>query len=136
MTWLLTADFSLRKHLSMIAVPKLLHCYDCDARIDRGQSVTCDCREAEYSRFQRSLPTCRYTSVSSHTGLQYMSQRLNGLVTHQSRSEDQPLCLFCEEDRLNRLLCEKDMVLRTRDTLAAYGQPYTTSSGKCLILLT
>ena len=47
MTWLLTGDFSLRKHLSMIAVPKLLHCYDCDARIDRGQT-TCDCKKNEF----------------------------------------------------------------------------------------
>merc|ERR1719167_496259 len=31
MSWLITGDFSLRKHLSMIAVPKLLRCYDCDA---------------------------------------------------------------------------------------------------------
>ena len=30
---------------------------------------------------------------------------------------DQPLCLFCEEDRVNRLLCEKDMVLRTKVSL-------------------
>ena len=100
MTWLLTGDFSLRKHLSMIAVPKLLHCYDCDARIERGQQTTCDCRVGGYgggSDWEYSYAaagggsygyqprsrggfgaaassSCRYRSVSSHTGLQYMSQ--------------------------------------------------------------
>jgi len=121
MTWLLTGDFSLRKHLSMIAVPKLLHCYDCDARIDRGQT-TCDCKQNEF-RLEGSEAACRYRSVSSHTGLQYTSQRFNGLESCRL-TDDQPLCLFCEEERLNKLLCEKDMVLRTRDTLAASGQPY------------
>lgn len=140
MTWLLTGDFSLRKHLSMIAVPKLLHCYDCDARIDRGRQTTCDCRlgELDYGsyRFQRGGlsegdAACRYRSVSSHTGLQYMSQRWlgAGFDAQPTHSDDQPLCLFCEEDRLNKLLCEKDMVIRTRDTLAAYGhQSFTTST--------
>jgi hypothetical protein len=32
-TWLMTANFSLQHHLSMIAVPKLLRCYDCDSTL-------------------------------------------------------------------------------------------------------
>lgn len=121
-TWLITADFSLRKHLSMIAVPKVLRCYDCDATIDRGQS-TCDCREDDSVKW--NLPSCRYRSVSSHTGLQYCSQQLTGLV--YLPSPDQPLCLFCEEERVKRLLCEKEMVTRTKDKLSAVlggRQPY------------
>ena len=40
------------------------------------------------------------------------SQQLRGLSYQQQ--QDRPLCLFCEEGRVSRLLCEKDMVLRTK----------------------
>jgi len=119
-TWLISADFSLRKHLSMIAVPKVLTCYDCDATIDRAQS-TCDCRQDDSMKW--NLPPCKYRSVSSHTGLQYCSQQLTGLV--YLHNLDRPLCLFCEEERVNRLMCEKDMVTRTKDKLSMLGHPYT-----------
>ncbi|QQP50728.1 Putative LOC100645362 [Caligus rogercresseyi] len=36
-TWLLTADFSLKRHLSMLAVPKVLRCYDCDTTLHRQE---------------------------------------------------------------------------------------------------
>ncbi|XP_023323078.1 uncharacterized protein LOC111697341 isoform X2 [Eurytemora carolleeae] len=119
-TWIIAADFSLKKHLSMIAVPKLLKCFDCDATIDRGER-SCDCRDDDSLKW--NLPSCRYRSVSSHTGLQYTSQQLRGLGYQQQ--QDRPLCLFCEEGRMSRLLCEKDMVLRTKDKLSAFGQPYS-----------
>ena len=35
LTWIINANFGLKKHMSMIAVPKLLRCYDCDSFIDR-----------------------------------------------------------------------------------------------------
>ena len=37
---------------------------------------------------------------------------LNGGDMHlvPPHPEDQPLCLFCEEDRLNKLLCEKEWI--------------------------
>ena len=38
MTWLINANFGLKKHMSMIAVPKLLRCYDCDSFIDRHRT--------------------------------------------------------------------------------------------------
>jgi len=119
-TWIITSDFSLRKHLSMIALPKVLRCYDCDATIDRGQS-TCDCREEDSLKW--NLPACRYKSLYSHTGLQYTSQLLGGLGLQPWY--DQPLCFFCEEDKVTRLLCEKDMVIRTKDKLSTLGQPYS-----------
>ena len=50
--------------------------------------------------------------MSSHTGLEYCSQPLSQLAAtrHTVPSHDRPLCLFCEEFRTNRLLCEKEMV--------------------------
>jgi len=120
MTWVITGDFSLRNHLSMMAVPKLLRCYDCDATIDRGETV-CDCRDEDLLKW--NLPPCRYKAVSSHTGLQYCSQQLGGLV-HQERY-NQPLCLFCEKERVSRMLCEKEMVIRTKDKLSTLGHPYS-----------
>lgn len=119
----------------MIAVPKLLRCYDCDSFIDRtGTQVSealenptiylhtpqahCDCH-SQPSDSLRLLPAtragelyCRNRSVSSHTGLEYCSQKLEHLP-HQ-RQHDRPFCLFCEEFRTNRLLCEKEMVLSTK----------------------
>ena len=54
-------------------------------------------------------------SDDSHfPGLEYCSQRLESLP-HQ-RQHDRPLCLFCEEFRTNRLLCEKEMVLSSKVT--------------------
>ena len=38
LTWLINANFGLKKHVSMIAVPKLLRCYDCDSFIDRHRT--------------------------------------------------------------------------------------------------
>ena len=41
-TWMVNANFALKRHLSMIAVPKLLKCYDCDTTIGRSE-YQCDC---------------------------------------------------------------------------------------------
>ncbi len=41
-TWTITPDHRLRKHLSMIAVPKVLKCYDCDTTLKRDE-LSCDC---------------------------------------------------------------------------------------------
>ena len=44
LTWVINANFGLKKHMSMIAVPKLLRCYDCDSIIDRTRTQAhCDC---------------------------------------------------------------------------------------------
>ena len=100
----------------MIAVPKLLRCYDCDTFIDRRRTQAhCDCHASEAADTASLTPLrlgaelyCRNRSVASHTGLEYCSQKLEHLP-HQ-RHHDRPLCLFCEEFRTNRLLCEKEMV--------------------------
>ena len=62
---------------------------------------------------------CRNRSVSSHTGLEYFSQQFSSLS--HPELPDRPLCLFCEEFRTNRLLCEKEMVLTTKGKLAGSG---------------
>ena len=45
MTWIVTANYSLQRHLSMVAIPKLLKCYDCDKNFHRDELV-CDCASA------------------------------------------------------------------------------------------
>lgn len=128
LTWMINANFGLKKHVSMIAVPKLLRCYDCDSFIDRtGTQAHCDCHSHSSSSL-RLLPAsrsgelyCRNSSVASHTGLEYCSQQISQLP-HQSL-HDRPLCLFCEEFRTNRLLCEREMVLSTKFKLSG---PYST----------
>ena len=41
-TWVITPNCTLKRHLSMIAVPKVLKCYDCDATLNRDE-LSCDC---------------------------------------------------------------------------------------------
>lgn len=36
-TWLVTSNYTLKRHLSMIAVPKVLKCYDCDTTLNRNE---------------------------------------------------------------------------------------------------
>ena len=39
----INANLGVKKHMSMIAVPKLLRCYDCDSIIDRKRTQAhCD----------------------------------------------------------------------------------------------
>ena len=123
-TWIINPNLGVKKHMSMIAVPKLLRCYDCDSIIDRKRTQAhCDCHCPPSSACL--TPTiagdlfCRNRSVSSHTGLEYFSQQLSEF-SHQQLA-DRPLCLFCEEYRTNRLLCEKEMVLTTKVKLAGYS---------------
>ena len=127
-TWLVNARMGLKKHRSMIAVPKLLRCYDCDSFIDRRRTQAhCDCHACPDSASLAPGPRlgsdlyCRNRSVASHTGLEYCSQPL----AHLSRQQlaDRPLCLFCEEFRTQRLLCEKEMVNSTRVKMATPGYP-------------
>lgn len=108
----------------MIAVPKLLRCYDCDSFIDRRRTQAhCDCHACPDSASLTPGPRlgdlyCRNRSVASHTGLEYCSQPLECLSRQQLA--DRPLCLFCEEFRTQRLLCEKEMVNSTRVKMAGY----------------
>ncbi len=46
--------------------------------------------------------------MSSHTALEYCSQPLSDIWSQPVLS--QPFCLFCEEDKVNRMLCEREMV--------------------------
>ena len=45
MTWIVTATYTLEKHLSMVAIPKLLKCYDCDKNFERDE-LLCECLAA------------------------------------------------------------------------------------------
>merc|ERR1711971_240004 len=136
LTWVINANFGLKKHMSMMAVPKLLRCYDCDSTIERTRTQAhCDCHaQGDQPCLTPARPAglfCRgnRSVVSSHTGLEYCSQPLSQLAAtrHTAPSHDRPLCLFCEEFRTNRLLCEKEMVMSTKASLAASLSDYTTA---------
>merc|ERR1712227_996177 len=90
--------------MSMIAVPKLLRCYDCDSFIDRRRTQAhCDCHAHGDSASLTSIRTgdlyCRNRGVASHTGLEYCSQQLEQL--HHQQYLDRPLCLLCDEEMVN-----------------------------------
>ena len=42
MTWFVKANAELERHLSMVAIPKLIKCYDCDKNFHRDELI-CDC---------------------------------------------------------------------------------------------
>lgn len=39
-SWLITSNYTLKRHCSMIAVPKVLKCYDCDTTLNRSEVGT------------------------------------------------------------------------------------------------
>ena len=115
----------------MIAVPKVLKCYDCDTTLNRNE-VRCDCAmnasprgslcgrsgKADMyanvfvhifvTRFRSSIgetPYCHSRLMSSHTALEYYSQPL----ASTSMEEDilskpvmcRPFCLFCDDDKVS-----------------------------------
>ena len=104
-TWCVSANLGLKKHMSMIAVPKLLRCYDCDSVIDRTRTQVhnsvscltmilfpvveahCDCHcdqdSASVTRVRSRGLYCKNRSVASHTGLEYCSQQLEQLHHQQ-----------------------------------------------------
>lgn len=117
-TWVITPSYSLKRHLSMIAVPKMLKCYDCDTTLNR-QELSCDCVPGPQDlnpslvgphlgqRMQREA-YCRNRHMSCHTALEYCSQPLSDIWSQPGVS--QPFCLFCDEHKVNRMLCEREMV--------------------------
>lgn len=127
LTWIIDSNYGLKKHMSMIAVPKLLRCNDCDSIIDRARTQAhCDCHSEGGLNCSDSFPFyraqselyCKNSSVSSHTALEYCSQPLDRLSFQGV--PDRPLCLFCEEYKINRLLCEKEMVHSNKMKLSGY----------------
>merc|ERR1712029_275694 len=120
-TWLVTTNYELKRHLSMIAVPKTLKCYDCDTTFSRSD-YQCDCKQQP----QQELPVtpssalnCRSRyNMTSHTALEYCSQKLSDiwsrkqqpLLQAQQSELSQPFCLFCEDEKCSRMLCERNMV--------------------------
>ncbi|CAB4068764.1 unnamed protein product [Lepeophtheirus salmonis] len=109
MTWLITADFSLKRHLSMVAVPKVLRCFDCDTTLDRQE-----CRKLH---FNDSL-----SKMTSHTALEYCSQSLSDMLLQPRMSR--PFCLFCEDDKVNRLLFEREMVSSSKHKMRGFLPSY------------
>ena len=104
MTWFVTMKYELKRHLSMVAVPKTLKCYDCDTTFKRSDYL-CDCVAMNTGDM-----SCHSRQMSSHTALEYCSQPLSDIQPDLS----QPFCLFCEDDKVNRLLCEREMVSSTK----------------------
>ena len=57
--------------------------------------------------FPYSMDFCHYlgSNVSSHTGLEYQSQALSQI------GDDQAFCIFCDNDKMHQLLCERKHVV-------------------------
>ena len=56
-------------------------------------------------------PTASNIHFCLHSGLEYRSQPLADC------DENQPFCLFCDQDRINRFLCEREIVAETRQKM-------------------
>lgn len=66
--------------------------------------------------------------MSSHTALEYFSQPLSELIYQPLPS--QPFCLFCDEAKLNRLLCEREMVSNTKNKMKGVRMPLMSMIGE------
>ena len=69
-------------------------------------------------------PFCEVNRVliylqTSHTALEYCSQKLSDILNRKHRQPllqaqqselSQPFCLFCEDEKCSRMLCERNMV--------------------------
>jgi len=66
--------------------------------------------------------------MSSHTALEYFSQSLSELVYQPL--PNQPFCLFCDEAKLNRLLCEREMVSNTKNKMKGVRMPMMSMIGE------
>ena len=124
LTWLITSGYELKPHLSMVALPKQLKCYDCDATLDRT-AMHCDCIPDPQDRGPSLMPSspsassmreayCNNRLMSSHTALNYVSQPLADVKSGLRPSASRPFCLFCEEDKVSRMRCEREMVSNAR----------------------
>ena len=119
MTWIVTTNFTLKRHLSMVAVPKMLKCFDCDTTI-RREDYMCDCHPKPHdqnpsvnAQFHNRAPYCQNRRMQGHTALEYCSQPLTEIWI-EPNVEFQPFCIFCEEDKMKRLSCEREMVSSTK----------------------
>jgi len=159
-TWLVTTNYDLKRHLSMIAVPKTLKCYDCDTTFCRSD-YQCDCKQQQSSATAMAAPpygsalNCRSRyNMSTHTALEYCSQKLSDIakcgVLGATRGSDpprlrahnssaalqaelsKPFCLFCEDEKCSRMLCERNMVssakLKMKKSTAGSWGPTGSSS--------
>ena len=114
MTRIITANFSQETHRSMVAIPKLLRCYDCDKTFSRENEVFCDCK-SEYG-----MSYCQNRSVASHTGLEYQSQGLPDIG-------NQAFCIFCDNEKKEQLLCERDIVASANQKMEGMRYEYSNS---------
>ncbi len=150
-TWLITSNYTLKRHLSMVAVPKTLRCLDCDTSFDRN-AMRCDCVPSPQDANPSLVPSaqmreayCNNRLMSGHTALEYCSQPLSDLSrsAHSGMATSRPFCLFCDDDKVNRMMCEREMVSSTRHKMksvaggassaagAAFNQPFMTPSEDC-----
>ena len=106
-------DFRQECHLSMMAFPKVLKCYDCDKTFTR---------EEVFETSNRRFPGiyCHNRNFRSHTGLEYRSQAL-------AHISNQPFCLFCDQDSRNQLLYERQIVADMKEKLESVRYQYLPS---------
>eukprot|EP00095_Tigriopus_kingsejongensis_P011596 maker-scaffold297_size217559-snap-gene-1.21 protein:Tk11596 transcript:maker-scaffold297_size217559-snap-gene-1.21-mRNA-1 annotation:"PREDICTED: uncharacterized protein LOC103575170" len=139
-TWLITSNLTIKRHLSMIAVPKLLKCYDCDTTLSRSdlQSDLAAPSPPDYSSHHTPQPHpdqireayCRNRHMASHTALEYCSQPLSEVWVQPTLS--QPFCLFCEDEKVNWMLCEREIVSNTKNKMKSVRPPYMSGEEEFL----
>ncbi|TRY77482.1 hypothetical protein TCAL_07407 [Tigriopus californicus] len=135
-TWLITPSYSIKRHLSMIAVPKFLKCYDCDATLNRSdlQSDLVMPSPPEYAYHthpeQMHEVYCRSRHMASHTALEYCSQPLSEIWLQPPLSR--PFCLFCEDQKVNWMICEREIVSNTKNKMKSVRPPYMSGEEEFL----
>lgn len=136
-TWLITPAYSIKRHLSMIAVPKFLKCYDCDTTLNRAdlQSDLVMPSPPEYASFhthpdQMREVYCRSRHMASHTALEYCSQPLSEMRLQPPLSR--PFCLFCEDQKVNWMICEREIVSSTKNKMKSVRPPYMSGEEEFL----
>lgn len=105
-TKIIRGDFRQESHSSMVAIPKILKCFDCDKTFTRQEVID---------------SFCHHRSVGSHTGLEFRSQAL------QTLAPNAPFCLFCDQEQTNQLLGQREVVVRTREKMESERMQYFSS---------
>lgn len=133
-TWVITANFGLKRHLSMIGVPKQVKCVDCDTKILRTQpiSMASSFCGVPSERFSCCRPGSGEMKLSQHTGLQYYSQDVQNI--DESSEVNTPFCIFCNQSRVSILIEERHHVQRRcniRDAVPCENDLTELSNGFC-----
>lgn len=108
-TKIIRGDFRQESHSSMVAIPKVLKCYDCDKTFSREEVFSQ--QPSDYCQRSGSSGS----GIATHSLLEFRSQALVNLA------QNPPFCLFCDQDRTNDSLSEREIVYRAREKMNENG---------------